>query len=469
MPKPRPLPSPCNVLLIGGGGREHALAWKLRQSPHMGDLWLSDATNAGLANLGKPCPVAMDMKDVFRMTRWCDASNIHLVVVGPEAPLAAGIADALQSKTRLVFGPSKDAAQLEADKAFAKQLMRTASIPTAEARIFTELESARAYVLAHEEGVVIKASGLASGKGVIVCETQSDALEALDRMLAKREFGEAGAKVVIEEKLQGHEVSVLALVDGRTISILDPCQDHKQRDEGDSGPNTGGMGAYCPTPPQVIDRETMRIVEQQILVPTIDALRRDGIEYRGVLYAGLMLTPGGPKVLEFNCRFGDPECQPLMARLRSDLLEILWATASGGLENVEIEFDPRYAVCVVMCSAGYPGKYETGKVITGVEDAESTGGAAAGEPGGAHGISEAVVSPAGHEAVPAGDVIVFHAGTRLDHNGNLVTNGGRVLGVTALADDLAAARDLANAACDKIHFEGAFWRKDIGDRVLVRA
>lgn len=459
MAKPRPLPSPCNVLLIGGGGREHALAWKLKQSPHLGELWLSDASNAGLARLGKPCPIAMDVKDVFRMQRWCDTNNIHLVAVGPEAPLAAGIADALQSKTRLVFGPSKEAAQLEADKSFAKQLMRTASIPTAEARIFTELELARAYVLAHEEGLVVKASGLASGKGVIVCDTQNDALEALDRMLAKREFGNAGGKVIIEEKLQGHEVSVLALVDGRNIWMLDPCQDHKQRDEGDSGPNTGGMGAYCPTPPQVIDRETMRIVEQQILVPTVDALRRDGIEYRGVLYAGLMLTPGGPKVLEFNCRFGDPECQPLMARLRSDLLEILWATASGGLENVEIEFDPRYAVCVVMCSAGYPGKYETGKVITGIEDAEGLGAA------GTTGIAEATITP----AVATGDVIVFHAGTKMDPNGNLVTNGGRVLGVTALADDLAAARDLANAACEKIHFEGAFWRKDIGDRVLVRA
>ena len=463
MPKARPLPSPCNVLLVGGGGREHALAWKLKQSPHLGHLWLSDASNAGLALLGKPCPVAMDMRDVFRMQRWCDANDIHLVVVGPEGPLAQGMADALQSKTRLVFGPSKAAAQLEADKAFAKQLMRQASIPTAEGRIFDSAEVARNYVMAHEEAFVVKAAGLASGKGAIVCDTQAEALDAVNRIMVKREFGDAGSKVVIEEKLGGQEVSILALVDGRTIWTLDPCQDHKQVGEGDTGPNTGGMGAYCPTPPQVIDRETMRLIEQQVLVPTVDALRREGIEYRGVLYAGIMLTPGGPKVLEFNCRFGDPECQPLMARLRSDLLEILWATAAGNLDQAEIEFDPRTAVCVVMCAAGYPGPYEKGKVITGIEDAE-----AAGSTSGATGISEAAVTPAG-KAAAVGDVVVFHAGTTLDHNGNIVTSGGRVLGVTALADDLATARDLANAACEKIHFEGAFWRKDIGDRVLARA
>ncbi len=438
MPKPRPCPSPCNVLLIGGGGREHALAWKLKQSPRLGKLWLSDSTNAGLAALGTPCPVAMDMRETFRMQRWCDTNDIHLVVVGPEAPLAAGIADVLRTNDRLVFGPSKAGAQIEADKAFAKQLMRQAAIPTAEARIFTSAEHARAYVLPRVDPMVVKAAGLAAGKGVIVCDDSNEALAAIDRIFVKREFGDAGSKIIIEDKLIGQEVSVLALVDGRTISILDPCQDHKQRDEGDTGPNTGGMGAYCPTP--VIDQRTMRIVEQQILLPTVDALRRDGIEYRGVLYAGLMLTPGGPKVLEFNCRFGDPECQPLMMRLQGDLVEILWATAAGTLDQVEFDFDPRVACCVVMCSAGYPDKYEKGKPITGIEEAEALG-----------------------------DVKVFHAGTCIDHNGKLVTNGGRVLGVTALGNDLASARDLANAACERIHFEGAFWRHDIGDRVLVKA
>jgi phosphoribosylamine--glycine ligase len=444
MAKPKPCPSPCNVLLVGGGGREHALAWKLTQSPRLGRLWLSDATNAGLAKLGMPCSVPINTREAFRLRRWCDANQIHLVVIGPESPLAEGLADVLASDKRMVFGPSKAAAQLEADKSFAKQLMRHAAIPTAEARTFTDAESARNYVLAHpEDPCVVKAAGLAAGKGVMVCEGSDEALLAIDRMLVKREFGAAGQKILIEEKVSGQEVSVLALVDGRTISMLDPCQDHKQVGEGDKGPNTGGMGAYCPTPPSVIDRETMRVVEQQIFVPTIDALRRDGIEYRGVLYAGLMLTPGGPKVLEFNCRFGDPECQTLMARLQGDLVEILWAAAGGGLDRVEIDFDPRVACCVVMCSKGYPGSYETGKLISGIEEAEGLGRDSA-----------------------TGKVVVFHAGTAINHNGKLITHGGRVLGVTALAENLMQARDLANAACERIHFEGAFWRRDIGDRVL---
>ena len=430
-------PNPCNVLLIGGGGREHALAWKLRQSPRLGKLWLSDTTNAALAELGEKCPVPIDVRDAFRVSRWCDNNDIHLVVVGPEAPLAAGLTDALQTKTRRVFGPSKAAAQLEADKAFAKQLMRQAAIPTAEARTFSNVESALNYVEAHEDPCVVKAAGLAAGKGVIVCDTREEAADAVRRMFVAREFGDAAGKVIIEEKLTGQEVSILALVDGRTISLLDTCQDHKQRDAGDTGPNTGGMGAYCPTP--LVDGPLMDTIQRQIIVPTIDAIRREGIEYRGVLYAGLMLTPGGPKVLEFNCRFGDPECQPLMARLQGDLVELLWATAAGRLAEVEFDFDPRPAVCVVMCSGGYPGSYEKGKPITGIEEAQAMQG-----------------------------VTVFHAGTKLSSANELVTNGGRVLGVTAVADDLPAARDLANAACAAIHFEGAFYRKDIGDRVLTR-
>jgi phosphoribosylamine---glycine ligase len=435
-------PERCNVLLIGGGGREHSLGWKLAQSPRLGKLWIADSTNAGLAELGESCPVSMDMKDTFRMKRWCETNDIHLIVVGPEVPLAAGITDALQTPTRRVFGPTKAAAQLEADKAFAKQLMRHAAISTPEARTFTTAEAARQFVLTREDPCVVKATGLAAGKGAVVCETQGESLDAIDRMLVQEEFGPAGKTILIEEKISGHEVSVLALVDGRTISLLDPCQDHKQVGEGDTGPNTGGMGAYCPAP--VIDRDTMAIVEREIMVPTIDALRRDGIEFRGVLYAGLMLTPGGPKVLEFNVRFGDPECQPLMMRLKSDLIELLWAASVGRLRDLEIEFDDRVACCVVMCSAGYPGAYEKGKVITGIEDAELLSGA-------------------------RGDVKVFHAGTKRNDAGELVTNGGRVLGVTALADDLLAARDLANEACGKIHFDGNFFRRDIGDRVLAHA
>ena len=440
MGRPLPCPERGNVLLIGGGGREHALAWKLRQSPRLGTLWLTDAMNAGLSRLGETCPVSMDCSDAFQMQRWCERNDIHLVVVGPEGPLAAGIADILASEHRQVFGPTKAAAQIEADKVFAKNIMLHASIPTAESRVFHDPESARHYVNAHEDPCVVKAAGLAAGKGAIVCDDQEQALAAIDRIMVDREFGEAGDTMIIEEKLPGQEISVLALVDGRTIWLLDPCQDHKQVGEGDVGPNTGGMGAYCPTP--FLEPEILTAVQGEIIVPVVDALRRAGLNYRGVLYTGLMLTPAGPKVLEFNCRFGDPECQPIMARLKTDLFEIFWATCTGTLDDVLIEFDPRTACCVVMCSEGYPGPYEKGKPITGIEDAEALGD-------------------------ENQQVIVFHSGTRHDNEGQLVTNGGRVLGVTALADDLQAARDLANAACRCIHFDGAFYRRDIGDRVLV--
>jgi phosphoribosylamine--glycine ligase len=442
MPPPRPCPDPCNVLLIGGGGREHALAWRLAQSPRLGTLWVTDTANAGLAALGTPCPAEALDRGTFHFQRWCDRQQIHLVVVGPEAPLADGIADDLQTSERLVFGPTKAAARLEADKAFAKEIMRQGAVPTGEARIFDRVEAVREYLEAHDEPCVVKASGLAAGKGAVVCETPAEALEAVERMMVRREFGDAGDVVIVEEMLAGQEISVLALVDGRTIWLLDPAQDHKQVGAGDRGPNTGGMGAYTPT--SVLDRETLDVVEREIFVPTIDALRRESIEYRGVLYAGLMLTAAGPKVLEFNCRFGDPECQPLMARLRGDLVEICWATAAGALDGQTIDFDPRVGCCVVMCSEGYPGPYAKGRPITGIEDAEAL-------------------------SSDAGEVRVFHAGTTRNADGDLVTNGGRVLGVTTLADDLRTARDLANAACEKIHFDGAFYRRDIGDRVLAPA
>jgi phosphoribosylamine--glycine ligase len=438
MTRPIPCPDSCNVLLIGGGGREHALAWKLAESPHLGTLWVEPGANAAIATLGKPCPVPTDLSETFRLQRWLEHEDVRLVVVGPEAPLVAGIADTLANERCHVFGPRRAAARLEGDKSFAKKLMRQAAVPTADARTFTDLESAQSYLEAHDEPCVVKASGLAAGKGAIVCDERDEALDAVQRLMVDRAFGAAGETILIEERLHGQEVSVLALVDGRTLWILDPCQDHKQVGEGDTGPNTGGMGAYCPTP--LLDEPTMALVQSEVMVPTIDALRREGIEFRGVLYAGLMLTPGGPKVLEFNCRFGDPECQPLMARLKSDLLPILWATATGGLDEVEIAFDPRVACCGVMCAEGYPDSYEKGRPITGIEDAES-------DP----------------------DVRVFHAGTTRDDTGVLRTSGGRVLGVTALADDLLAAREKANAACARVHFEGAHYRRDIGDRILHAA
>ncbi|MEM7228699.1 MAG: phosphoribosylamine--glycine ligase [Planctomycetota bacterium] len=440
MRRKRPCPKSCNVLLIGGGGREHAIALKLSQSPHLGSMWLTDPGNAGLAKLGQPCPIKWDPKDAFRMQRWLEKAEIDLIVVGPEVPLAEGIVDALQSDRCVVFGPSRDAARLESDKSYAKDVMRQASIPAADGRVFDNAEFALEYVRTHDEPCVVKAAGLAAGKGAIVCDTQAEALAAVEHIMVQHAFGDAGSKIVIEEKLLGQEVSMLALVDGRTIWMLDPCQDHKQVHEGDTGPNTGGMGAYCPTP--LIDEPTLELIEREIMVPVVDALRRDGIEYRGVLYAGLMLTAAGPKVLEFNCRFGDPECQPLMARFQGDLLEVMWATATGTLSDVEFDFDQRHACCVVMCSEGYPGDYPKGREIEGIDDAEA-------------------ISSNEH------DVHVFHAGTTIDHNGQLVTNGGRVLGVTALAADLQTAQAVANEACDKIRFDGAFFRRDIGNRVLV--
>jgi phosphoribosylamine--glycine ligase len=438
-PRARPLPSPCNVLLIGAGGREHALAWKLKQSRHLGKLWVTSEANAGMRELGEVAPEPMDGKDAFRMSRWCDRNNIHLIVIGPEGPLAAGMADKMQTEERMVFGPTRAAAQIEADKAFAKQLMRHAAVPTAEARVFQDADSALSYIEAHEDPCVVKATGLAAGKGVVVCETQDEARDAVDRMLVKREFGDAGKRILIEEKVGGQEVSILALVDGRTIWMLDACQDHKQIGEGDVGPNTGGMGAYSPTP--LVGDDTLAQIEREIIVPTIDAMRREGHVYRGVLYAGLMLTPGGPKVLEFNCRFGDPECEVIVPRMQADLLKVLWATCTGTLDEMDITFDTRTACTVVMASAGYPGSHEKGKVITGIEEAEALAG-------------------------DDQEVIVFHAGTARNVKGELVTNGGRVLAITALAKDLLIARDLANAACERIKFDGACFRRDIGHRVL---
>ena len=439
MARKRSVPEKINVLLVGTGGREHALGWRLSQSPRLGTLWIEGDANAGLAKLGTPCPEqvsgTLSTNTRFRLKKFCDENDIGLVVVGPEGPLASGLADLLQTDDRMIFGPTAAGARLEADKGYAKTLMRSAAVPNADGRVFNNHEIARTYIQQRGGSCVVKAAGLAAGKGVVVCKTPEEALVAVDHIMEDRAYGEAGASVVIEERLEGQEISVLALVDGRTISVLDPCQDHKQVGEGDVGPNTGGMGAYCPTP--LSHRELMADVHRDILVPTIDALRRDGVEFRGVLYAGLMLTPSGPKVLEFNVRFGDPECQPLMSRFKGDLIDVLWRTAAGSLGEAEFDFDDRTACTVVLCSKGYPGSYSKGRVIKGIARAEKMD-----------------------------DVVVFHSGTLSAENGTVVTNGGRVLGVTALGEDLRTARDLANAACDVIDFDGAFHRSDIGDRVL---
>lgn len=418
-----------NVLLIGGGGREHALAWKLKQSPRLGTLYATHAGNPGIAALAKPIDHDYSMKELYRLRFFIEKHDIRLVVVGPEDPLAAGIADKLSNERVAVFGPGAEGAQLEANKAWSKRFMRAASIPTAEARTFTDPEAARAYLETRDEPQVIKAAGLAAGKGVVVAASLEEALGAVDRFMVKREFGEAGAEVVVEERLKGAEVSVFALTDGRSLYILDTAQDHKRLGEGDTGPNTGGMGAYSPT--ALVDERLFQRVQSEILVPTIDALRRDDIAYRGVIYAGLMLTPGGPKVLEYNCRFGDPECQVLLPRLRGDLVEICYATATGQLEHVDLSWDPRVAVCIVLASGGYPGPYKTGVPIEGIG-----------------------------EAAAMEDVLIFHAGTRRD-GASIVTAGGRVLNVVALGASLAEAREKANRAAELVRFEGKTYRRDI--------
>ncbi len=428
-----------NVLLIGGGGREHALGWKLKQSRRCGGLFFAPG-NAGTAKLGTNLDLAVEpvtQRVIDGIVHHCRARKIELIVIGPEDPLSQGMAEKLKKRGFTVFGPTADGAQLEADKAWSKTLMRAASIPTAESRTFTSAEQALAYVQAHETPVVVKAAGLAKGKGVSVCKGPAEAEQAVRRMMVEREFGEAGDTLVIEERLVGQEVSILALVDGRSIYLLEPSQDHKPVGEGDTGPNTGGMGAYTPTP--LVDDALMSQINREVLVPTVDALRREGIDYRGVLYAGLMLTPGGLKVLEFNCRFGDPECQALMVRLKGDLLEAMLAVAEGDLTQIDLRWDRRVACCVVVCSGGYPGKYVKGLPIDGLAEVEAMD-----------------------------DVCLFHAGTKLDASGNVVTDGGRVLNVVALGDDLPSARDRANQACEKIRFDGAFFRRDIGDRVLKR-
>jgi phosphoribosylamine---glycine ligase len=422
------------VLIIGGGGREHALAWRLAESPRVSELFAMPG-NPGIAQVADV--VSGEAMDFKAITKFATQNKIEFVVIGPEDPLAAGLADHLIAQGIKVFGPTKDAAQIEADKWFAKELMRQQAVPTAEARSFTDPGAAEEYVRKHGAGVVIKAAGLAKGKGVTIAYRTPDAIEAIDQIMRKKAFGGAGGRIVIEEMLRGPEVSVLAFVDNKNIYVMEPAQDHKPVGDGDVGPMTGGMGAYTPTP--VITDAVLRAVERDVLVPIVDGMVRDGIKYRGVLYAGLMLTQNGPKVLEFNCRFGDPETQPLMMRFRSDLLEVMLAVADGNLDKVQLKWDPRPAVCVVATSKGYPGKYATGVPITGVDDADAL-----------------------H------DVKVFHSGTRMDGN-QLVTDGGRVLGVTALGDTIQQAQKRAYDAMKKIHFDGMHYRTDIAHQAIQQA
>ena len=416
------------ILLIGGGGREHALAWKLRQSAHCQTLYAAPG-NAGIAQVAECVPLAA--KAIPDIVAFAKRNAIDLVVVGPESPLIAGLADALQEAHILCFGPSRAAAQLEGSKAFAKQILAEVGAPTAPFAVFDDPDAARSYLRTRflEHPCVIKADGEALGKGVFVCETLSDALEAVEFLMVERGLGTAGTRIVVEDRLYGREMSLLCLTDGQTALPMPPVRDYKRALDGDRGPNTGGMGCYTPLPdatPALIEAALRQIVR-----PVISEMARRGTPYRGVLYAGLMIQDDQPYTLEFNCRFGDPETQVLMPLLEGDLVELALATIEGRLHETSVRFAPRAAVCVVLASGGYPHEYRTGLPIEGLE--------------------QAIESP---------NVLVFHAGTRTE-NGQIVTAGGRVLNIVGLGDTVAQARENAYRAVQQIRFEGMHYREDI--------
>lgn len=448
------------VLVIGQGGREHALVWKLKQSPKVTQVFCAPG-NAGTAQDAVNVDIAET--DIPALLKFAQKEKIDLTIPGPEAPLVAGVVDTFRAAGLTIFGPVKEAARLEGSKLYAKQVMKAAKVPTADYASFEDLNSALQYLtercaggrfasntrplnvttptgeltrktnLAWEQPIVVKADGLAAGKGVKVCHSEEEAVEFVKSCFTGNAFGQAGNRVVIEECLVGEEASILAVIDGKTIIPLEASQDHKAAYDGDEGPNTGGMGAYCPTP--VVPPEMMDEITQTVLIPMVHEMKRRGAPFTGVLYAGLMMTRQGPKVLEFNVRFGDPETQPVLMRLQTDLYDLLYAAATGKLrEFEELRWDPRPAVCVVMASAGYPGDYQKGFPIRGLEAASDTP-----------------------------DSKVFHAGTKLQ-NGNVVNSGGRVLGVTAMGENLDLAKLNAYARVKSIRWEGAWCRKDISDK-----
>ncbi|HCP91507.1 MAG TPA: phosphoribosylamine--glycine ligase [Spartobacteria bacterium] len=414
------------ILVIGSGGREHALAWKLKQSPGVERIFCTPG-NAGTAEIAEN--VAIPATDLPALARFAKENNVDLTVVGPDDPLAAGIVDLFNSEGLRVFGPSKSAARIESSKIFAKELMRAQKIPTAKASTFSDSDEALRYCEQLQFPVVIKADGLALGKGVIVAPDAATARSTINSMMNEGRFGDAGRRIVIEEFLRGSECSLHALVDGKDYRLLETARDHKRVFDGDCGPNTGGMGAFSPA--NNWNRQLEDQFDKKIMQPLLRGLREEGIIFRGLLYPGLMITETGAHVVEFNCRFGDPETQAILPRLRSDLLPLLEATIDGKIDNYIIEWDERAAVTVVLASGGYPGKYETGRPISGLDD-----------------------------AAKLKDVQVFHAGTR-SANGEIVTAGGRVLAVTALGSTIEGARTRAYEAVSAIHFEGCHYRRDI--------
>jgi phosphoribosylamine--glycine ligase len=419
------------LLVVGSGGREHALAWKLTQSEKVKKLFTAPG-NAGTSLHGENVPIKAD--DIEGLKDFALKQGIDLTVVGPELPLTLGIVDVFTSAGMKIFGPSRGAAEIEGSKGFSKDLMERYGIPTAKYKRFDDSGDARAYVQGHPTPLVIKADGLASGKGVLICRTVEEAFLAIYLIMDKKTFGEAGKRVVVEEYLSGEEASFLAVTDGETVLPLAPAQDHKAIYDGDRGPNTGGMGAYSPAP--LVTRDLEEEIMKTIMVPAVKAMEEEGRPYKGVLYAGLMIEDGKPKALEFNCRFGDPETQPILMRLQNDLLPVLLSSIEGGLDELTLDWGGKAAVCVVMASGGYPDQYEAGKVIKGLEEADEMEG-----------------------------VVVFHAGTATK-GGSIVTSGGRVLGVTGVGPGIKQAQEKAYGAVERISWDGAYYRKDIGAKAL---
>lgn len=413
------------ILVVGGGGREHALIWKIAQNPRAEKIYCAPG-NGGISQLAECVDIAAT--DIAAMVAFAKEKAIDFVVVAPDDPLALGMVDAMEAAGIRAFGPNKAAAIIEASKAYSKQLMKKYHIPTAEYEIFSDYDAAKEYVETCKIPVVLKADGLALGKGVLICKTREEARAGLKTIMEDKAFGSAGNTVVIEEFLEGPEVSVLTFCDGTTILPMESAQDHKRALDNDEGTNTGGMGTFCPTPKYTA--EMRRRVEEEIIVPTMHALNKEGRKFKGVIFFGLMLTKDGPKLLEYNARFGDPEAQSVLFRMKNDLLTILEAVVDERLNEIQLEWEPGAAVCVVMASGGYPGSYEKGKEITGLEQVDE-------------------------------DVMVFHAGTKLE-DGKFRTAGGRVLGVTARGRDMEEAREKAYANVKKIHFDGAHYRTDIG-------
>lgn len=425
------------ILIAGSGGREHTLVWKISRSPRVEKIY-SAPGNGGISQLAE-C-VDIKAEDISALANFAEEKRIDLTLVGPEAPLVEGIVDEFTEKGLKIFGPTKEGAQLEGSKVFAKELMEKYDIPTGECKIFDNPQEAKDYVRGLRR-CVVKADGLAAGKGVIVSSDKETALEAVSKIMEEKVFGEAGERLIVEELLEGEEASIIALTDGETVLPLVSSQDHKRAYDQDRGPNTGGMGAYAPAP--VVTSQMLEEVLERILKPTVKGMAEAGIVYKGVLYAGIMVTSQGPKVLEFNCRFGDPENQVVMPLLETDLVDIMEAIIEGRLNKIEVKWSKRSAVCVVLASGGYPGKYEKGKEIKGLD-----------------------------ETAQMQDVVVFHAGTkyiarRPAGNSGFFTNGGRILGVTALGDDTPGAIKRAYEAVNKIEFEGMHYRKDIGARALT--